>query len=68
MIRAIIFSATVATLICLWQDRPAPVQHVQVDYCWQDVYAAAKLGNGEWMKLWTKGYAPCSQLDRYEYI
>ncbi len=46
MIRAVILSATLAALFCMWMDRPAPVKSVKVDYC----------------KLDTGSFAPCSGL------
>lgn len=84
MIRAVLVSATLAALIAMWRDRPAPVKSVQVDYCpvtkrvAQKEFLVRRDGSpvldskGEqvwrWHFDWAVGNAPCSQLDRYEQI
>lgn len=82
MTRAIILSATIAALICMYLDRPRPIQTVETKYCLQDIHVAERqvlimpdgrpvIKDGKlverWQKLWAKGYAPCSQMDRYEW-
>lgn len=66
MIRAVILALTAATLICMWLDRPAPIKTIQVDYCWISYRAQAVDQYGLPHVVWTKGFGPCSQLDRYE--
>lgn len=68
MIRAVLLALTAAMLLCLWLDRPAPVKSVQVDYCVVSYRAAAKDQYGGVHIIWTKGWGPCSELDRYENI
>jgi hypothetical protein len=43
-----------------------PVKTVQVDYCWISYRAQAVDQYGLPHIVWTKGFGPCSQLDRYE--
>lgn len=84
MIRAIIVSATLATLFAMWRDKPQPSHLVQVDYCKVDKRLAVKEflvrrdnspvldESGKpvwrWRFEWAKVHAPCSELDRYENI
>jgi hypothetical protein len=68
MVRAIILALTAATLLCLWLDRPTPVKSVQVDYCVISYRALARDQFGLPHIIWTQGWGPCSQLDRYENI
>lgn len=83
MIRAVILAATIATLICMFLDRPPPVQAVEVKYCLQQVYVAQRevlmapdgslvIRDGKiverWRKFWAPGYGLCSTMDRYEFI
>lgn len=68
MIRAVIFSATIAALLCMYLDRPKPVKAVQVDYCVADKRVAGKDENGEWHFAWGKMYAPCDQQDIFRDI
>ena len=84
MIRAVILATTIAALICMWGDRPAPSRMVDVPYCEVDKRVAVKEflvkrdkspildANGEpvwrWHFEWEKRYAPCTELDRYEFI
>jgi hypothetical protein len=68
MVRAIILALTAATLLCLWLDRPTPVKSVQVDYCVISYRALARDQFGFPHIIWTQGWGPCSQLDRYENI
>ena len=69
MIRAVILAATMATLFCLWMDRPAPVKAVQVDYCLNDFRVARKHPlTGEWQYGWGKGYGLCSENDSFHDI
>ena len=67
MIRAVILAATIATLLCMWIDRPKPVQAVEVKYCpiaeWRWIEIA-----GNRVKLWYDTFGPCVLMDRYEYI
>ncbi len=66
MILAVIVSATIAALFCLWKDRNPPSRMVEVPYCPVDVKVGAKDELGEWHIGWTKMYRPCTELDRYE--
>jgi hypothetical protein len=66
MTRVVILALTVAMLIGMWLDRPSPVKTVQVDYCWISYRAQAVDQYGLPHIVWTKGFGPCSQLDRYE--
>jgi hypothetical protein len=66
MIRAAVLALTAAMLFCMWLDRPTPVKSVQVDYCMITYRAAAIDQRGDTHIIWTKGWGPCSQLDRYE--
>ena len=69
MIRAVILSATVAALVTLEQDQPAPVKDQQVPYCVIDYKAAQRHPlTGEWVIGWAKGYGPCSLQDIYREI
>lgn len=68
MIRAAILAVTAAVLLGMWLDRPAPVKSVQVDYCVISYRAQAFDQFGIPHIIWTQGYGPCSQLDRYENI
>lgn len=69
MIRtAILISATIAALFCLWLDQPTPIKTVQVDYCVIDFPAAGKDEAGNWHFGWGRGWGPCSRLDRFEDI
>jgi hypothetical protein len=47
--------------------QPAPKPMVQVDYCWMDQRWGVKVGK-KWHPVWTKYFAPCRLLDRYENI
>lgn len=81
MARAVILAATIAALICLYLDRPKPVQSVETKYCAQQLYFAQRevlvtpdgapvIRDGKlverWRKFWAPGYGLCSQRDRYE--
>jgi len=68
MIRAVLLALTAAMLLCMWLDRPQPVKTVQVDYCVITYRAAARDQHGGLHIVWTKGWGPCSELDRYEEI
>lgn len=68
MIRAVIFSATISALLCMYLDRPKPVKVVQTDYCMVDKRVAGKDDMGRWRFAWGKMYAPCSQQDIYRNI
>lgn len=68
MIRAIVFSATIAALICLWLDRPTPSRLVQSDYCVITYKAAQKNELGEWETGWATGFGLCSLQDIYRQI
>ncbi|MFK4647236.1 hypothetical protein ABIF96_005810 [Bradyrhizobium ottawaense] len=68
MIRATILAVTGAILLCLWLDRPMPVKTVQVDYCMVSYRTQAFDQFGLPHIIWTQGYGPCSQLDRFENI
>ena len=59
VIRAFILAATIATLLCMWVDRPRPVHAVEVKYCAQPVWNRWGIKIGEMFVL-------CSDLDRYE--
>ena len=59
MTRAVIIAATAAILICMYLDRPQPVQAVEVKYCAQPVWNRWGVKIGEMFVL-------CSDLDRYE--
>ena len=80
MMRAVILAATIAALICIWGDRPAPSRMAQVDYCVIDKRMASKeyaMRGGQplldeagepiwrWRFEWGELYAPCSQQDRF---
>lgn len=66
MIRAVIFSATVAALVVVWRDQPKPVQTVQVAYCVIDQRVAGKHPiTGEWVFAWAQMYGPCDQQDKF---
>ena len=66
MIKAMLIAFAVATLICAFIDQPIRPKPVQVDYCWIAYRAAAKDEFGGVHIIWTRGWGPCSQLDRYE--
>jgi hypothetical protein len=68
MVRAVLLALTAATLLCLWLDRPTPVKSVQVDYCVISYRALARDQFGLPHIVWTQGWGPCSQLDRFENI
>jgi len=69
MIRAVILAATIAALVVMWRDQPAPVKDNQTPYCVVDYKAAQRHPlTGEWVVGWAKGYGPCTDQDVYREI
>jgi hypothetical protein len=68
LIRAMLIAFAIATLICAFIDQPAPVKTTQVDYCVVTYKRAAKDERGVVHFGWAKGWGPCTDLDRYEFI
>jgi hypothetical protein len=67
MIRAVILSATIAALVTLWMDQPAPFKATKpADYCLIDYKAVAKHPlTGERVEFWTQGYGTCDLQDKF---
>lgn len=57
---AMIAAATLTILTGMWMDRPMPIKHTPVDYCWIDLYA----GHGEWYP----SFGLCADQDIYRDI
>ena len=67
MIRAFIFSGTVAALFAMWMDQPKPVKisAVVIPYCKITYKAGGHDQFGQWRTGWATGYGPCSLQDKY---
>ena len=69
MMRAVIISATIAALLCILLDHPAPVKSPQVDYCKITYKGGGKHPlTGELVTGWVQGYGPCYLQDEYKNI
>jgi len=66
--RGILVAFALAVLAYAFFDQPKPVKAVQVDYCMISYRALARGQFGLPHIIWTQGWGPCSQLDRYENI
>jgi hypothetical protein len=64
--RSFILLLTFLAIIYWAAHQPKPVEVVETKYCPIGFRAAYKDENGEWVKVWAKGYGPCELMDRYE--
>lgn len=64
--RSAVLLSTILILIYWAAHQPNPVEVVEVKYCQINFRAAYKDENGEWVKVWARGYGLCSEMDRYE--